>query len=203
MRLAAAALALSSAGCVAAPFALPPTQVEIGTGYRESGRGKDMPLDVRAGISPLGFSPDMMTRSVDLSAGYIYQYGRTRTIEGGWLNGGGRIAASRIGEQTVGRLSAHGQIRLLTANDSTVLGRGAAFRVMGEIVSFADGPFEANGHDGGVFGYGYGEGGAGLYSEGAYADIGGTPIWTAEIGLVFRLPILGGIVWACCVFPKK
>ncbi len=206
MRVAAVALAIAQAGCVAAPFALPPTQLEVGSGWRDPGvraGGRDAPLDARVGLSPLGFSPQMMTRDVDFSAGYMYQYGRHRTIEGGWLDGGGKLASARRGARTVGRLSAHGQIRLLAANDSTVLGRGAAFRVLGELVSFADGPFDDTGPDGGVFGYAYGEGGAGIYAETSYADIGGTPIWTATAGLVFRLPILAGVAWACCYIPGK
>ncbi|HEY8079753.1 MAG TPA: hypothetical protein VIF62_36735 [Labilithrix sp.] len=203
MKRLALALALAQAGCIAAPFALPPTQVEVGTGWRDSGRGRDVPLDARVGLSPLGWSPEMMTRDVDFTAGYMYQWGRNRTIEGGWLDGGGRIASTRIGEHSVGRISAHAQIRLLAANDSTVLGRGAAFRMMAEIASFANGPFESSGSDGGAFGFAYGEGSAGIYGETSYADIGGTAIWTATAGLVFRLPIFAGVVWACCYFPGK
>jgi hypothetical protein len=192
----AALLAGASSACIAVPFALPPTQLEIGTGYRDSGRGRDAPLDVRAGVSPLGFSKDLVERPVDFAAGYMYQHGHTRTIEGGWLEGGGRLTSGRIGEDLWARASARMQVRLLAANDSTVLGRGAALRLMGEIVGFGGDSFASNGRDGGVIGFGYGEGGIGAWLEAGYADIGGTPIWTTEAGLVVRLPFLAGIAYA-------
>lgn len=196
--LALGALAFASSGCVALPFAVPPTQLEVGTGYRDSGRGRDAPLELRAGLAPLGLDPSNMERKIDIVAGGLYETGKARTIEGAYLEAGGLLASSRISEATldVARLSARMQLRMLTANDAHELGRGAALRLVGEVVGFADGPFGTFDKDGGAVGYGYGEGGIGFYTEGAYAEVAGTSIWQASAGLVVRLPLAAGIVFA-------
>lgn len=197
-------LALASTGCIALPFAVPPTQLEVGTGIRDSGKGQDVPLELRGGIAPLGLDPDNMQRTFDIAAGGIYETGAKRTIEGGYFEIGGRLAAGRISEETlsVARLTARMQARVLKAEGDRELGRGAALRLVGEVVGFADGPFGTFDKDGGAVGYGYGEGGIGFYAEGAYADVAGSSIWQASAGLVVRLPLAAGVVFAWA-WPKK
>jgi hypothetical protein len=199
---AAAALATAQIGCIAAPFAIPPTAIDVGTGIRETDGKRDVPLDLRVGISPLRLDRSLLRRDVDVTTGFLYQYGKSLEVAGGYFGGSAFIGRSRLGEDSVLRGSIGGDIRLLTASDTHVLGRGAGIRLAGEIAGFGGDTFSSTGGDGGAFGVTYGESAIGGYLDGAFATLDRTTIWTATAGLVFRLPLIAGIAYAI-VWPKK
>jgi hypothetical protein len=195
-----ALVAPALAGCIAVPFALPPSKVQIGAGTRSVARPghdeTDVPLQVRAGLSPLGLSPDMLDRRIDVGVGYLLETGKATRIQGGYLDAGGVLGRWPLGDGGLFRAMTSVQLRLLAEQDGMQLGRGGAVQLGGELVTFKQGAFSSSSHRGGAFGVDYGEGGFGLYLEAAYAQIGSTTIQSASLGLTIRLPGAAGVLYA-------
>ena len=191
--IAASAIACAT-GCVGAPFALPPTQITVATGM-EGSRGRvEVPLQVRAGVHPMQFSPAWTSRDFDLGVGYMLDATRSFTLHGGYAEGGA-VLWKRGGHRGFQRLSARAQVRVLKDVDQPLVGRGAAGLLVLETGTFADGPFGGVDGKGGVVGYAFGESSVGVASELSYANVDRLNAWALTLGLVVRMPTVGGFAW--------
>lgn len=185
-------LFLTQAGCVV-PFALPPTQLQLGGSGRSMPERGDAAFNLRAGVHPMQVGRGWMKRRHDLGAGYLLDAGSRNTLHGAYLEAAVIPTSGWISKNTLGRVLIRGQGRVMVESDRFVVGRGAALQLTGELTKFVNGPFEGKDNKGSTFGWGYGEGGAGLYLEGAYTKLGDIDVWTFGGGLTFRLPAAFGV----------
>jgi len=196
------ALWLSLAGCIPFPFATPPVQLEVGPEVRRVQRAVEPPLEVplqlRLSVTPLSFRPEHLDRPLDFGAGFCLDAGRAPS-RGGYLELSA-IPLSRPLEGGLVRLLLRAQGRLLYDPVGERFGQGAAVQVVGELATFADGPFNTESDTGGYVGAAYGEGAVGIYFEGAYGQYADRRDWTAGGGLQLRVPASVGVgyvwVWA-------
>jgi len=196
-RLAVLVLFATTTGCVGMPYLSPPMQVSVGTGGRSSSAkaGGDVPISVRVGATPMGFGEGWLGRNFDFGGGYLWEYGRSRTIEGGYVEGGYAFLRGQLGPRSWGRVLARGQLRVLKPEDSSRLGVGGAITLSGELVTYVEGPIGGVTKDGGFIGWAFGEAGLGLYAEGAYARFPDFDTFMVSIGLQVRLPASAGFLW--------
>lgn len=190
----AASAIVCATGCVGAPFALPPTQLTLATGMEGSRGHVEVPVQFRAAVHPMQFSPAWTNRDFDLGVGYMLDATRSFTLHGGYAEGGA-VLWKRGGYRGFQRLSARGQVRVLKDVDQPLVGRGAAALLVLETGTFADGPFGEIDGKGGVVGYAFGESSIGVASELSYANVDRLNAWALTLGLVVRLPTLGGFAW--------
>jgi hypothetical protein len=193
----------STAGCVAVPFALPPSQVTIGTGYRTvDRRGRqesDAPLQVRGAMHPFGFDPMLLGRNYDFGLGYMVDTGKAGQQHGGYFEVSGVIANQPVDGPNWLRLSGRAQLRVLFDSDSPRAGRGGALQITGEYAGFTSAPFTGFDRRGGVVGYGYGETAFGLYVETAYGQSPTFDTFSVSGGVLLRIPALVGLAYGLLV----
>ncbi|NOU33785.1 MAG: hypothetical protein HOO96_38320 [Polyangiaceae bacterium] len=195
--VAAIALALSTSGCIAFPFGLPPTTMSVGTGVRVTeGQSAAPPISFRAGVNPLGLSKTAAFRNFDAGFGYLYQGSPGQKVHGAYLEAGHVIARSRTGERSANRIFAMGQLRMLYDPTSPVLGRGAALRFVLETTSYASAALAEVDRNGGVFGWAEGEGAIGFYAEADTSYVANKYSYAFTGGLTVRLPSVVGIAFA-------
>ncbi len=217
----AALSALAATGCIGIPFAIPPTRLEVGTGFREveghvgrplaakvvpqpgaavevatSAARVDHPLVVAVGVHPLGFGRELLGRRADVGVGYVYQGGSLATIHGAYLEGQGVLVRGWLTPESVGRFGVRTQLRLLGEETTPLLGRGGSVGVFAEVAEFTSGTFGRVDAKGGVFGGHVGEAAIGIALDAAYAQIDRAEVRTLTGGLTLRLPILGGFAFA-------
>lgn len=184
--------------CVAMPFASPPMQLQVAGGARmldsDTVKDQDIPVQVRAGVHPLSLFPKLIQRRGDFALGYLLDYGTGTTLNGGYLEASVNMLTHELGGG-FGRLSARGQARLVYAEPEKAWGQSGALQLAWEYVTFSDSDFESSDANGGAVGHSYGEGGIGVYLEGAYLRAGTLHGWTATAGLTIRIPAAYGIAW--------
>ena len=198
-----ASLALFATGCLALPVASPPVRLQVGSGARSLATDAfdevDVPAQVRAGIHPLALFPSFLRRRADFGVGYLLDYGGSATLNGAYLEAGIKLLDHELGGG-IGRLHARAQARLIHAEPENAWGQAGALQVGWEFVAFADAPFEGSDDNGGVVGRCWGEGGVGVYLEGAYLRAGSLHGWTATAGLTLHAPASYGFaymwIWA-------
>ncbi len=189
-------LALGCAGCIAMPYGVPPTRVDLATGVRDtSTQGIDVPGAVHVGFFPLAFDPGFLGRRVDLGLGYLFEGGDVREIHGAYLEG--TLAFyRRYTKRGIIRIDGGAQLRLLYDPQSPDLGRGMALRVALEYAQFASGSYGGLDHDGGAFGVAFGEAGIGGFVEGGYGQFAVDNVFQLMLGVQIRLPATVGIAFA-------
>jgi hypothetical protein len=184
-------------GCIAAPFALPPTSLGIGTGVRVTeGHSAAPPISLRAGVNPLGLSKSAALRNFDAGIGYLYMGSPGQQIHGAYLEAGRVIARSRTGERSSNRILAMGQLRMLYDPSSPVLGRGAALRFVLETTGYSSSELSAVDHNGGAVGWAEGEGAVGFYAEADTSYVASKYAYAFTGGLTVRIPAVIGIAFA-------
>jgi hypothetical protein len=198
------------------PFALPPSQASIGGATQARARpadevpgglGASAPRGVtfRGGIHPLAVVEEMRHRTIDFGFGYGYEQVGDGAYEAalhapyveldtyplrfgtGWLT---RVGARTFGEVLIEPSGPTG----------TTLGVGATLALAVEITDFADGAYAGASSDGGVAGFGLGEGGMGAFVGIGQRVMADESYWIASAGVSARLPATAGVF--CCVMPR-
>ncbi|MDI1477130.1 hypothetical protein [Polyangium sp. y55x31] len=187
-------LALTSAlpACIAFPFATPPIAISGGGGVRygtpsteQTGPGMGH-IDV--GVKPLQLMRAWEKRRADVGLGYTFEAGAGPSRHGAFFEG----TVFPVVDQ-VGRIGVAAQPRLWYESETDKMRFGMAVRVTAEARWFTSTTFSGTSSSGGAMGYAHGEGGLGLYLEGAYAKIGERPDVTLGFGLTCRIPATVGL----------
>jgi hypothetical protein len=204
------ALAALTSGCVPIPFATPPTRVSIGTGgvvskvpataRSEAGKAVGpgdtggVPIHVEVGAYPLGFSPDLVNRKFDIGVGYTLDTHGKRRTSGLYVELQKSLGVWQLGENSVARIYAGGQVRIVGDDDLPRYGRGVSATVLAEIVTFANGPVASANRDGVLLAWGYGEAGVGVMGQLSATEVMDRRAYAATIGLSIRAPLLVGVL---------
>jgi hypothetical protein len=213
---------LAMPACV--PVASLPVEAQVGVGartHRSSGdplARADVPFQLRASVRPLEFAPSLLYRRADFGAGYLLDVGARSATQGAYVEAAsipyvGRPTLLPEAEatrrtrkllpegDTVRRLMLRAQGRLLHNDRAGDVGGGFALQVTYEWLIFTSSP---GGMTNTKSGFGslasYAEAGIGFFAEGAYSSFPSGDIWSASLGLVFKLPAAIGIF--CCVIPR-
>jgi hypothetical protein len=194
---AALLLALSGAlpACIAFPFATPPLAISGGGGIRYNAprspsTGPAM-VHVDVGMKPLQLMKEWAKRPADVGVGYAFEAGAGPRRHGAFFEGSVFPLVDGAA-----RVSLTAQPRLWFEESTRSVGFGMAGRVGIEARSFVKRTFSGTSSSGGAFGYAHGEGGLGLYVEGAYTRFGDRPDVTLGLGLSARIPGSMGIAFA-------
>lgn len=196
--------------CVGLPYVVPPLRLSAGTGLATvQGAAPALPVVLQAGLNPLGLSRAGTARSFDLGVGYMYQGRDGQVMHGGYLEGG--YVLLRQGDADgMTRISAVGQLRLLTDTRSSRLGTGGALRLVLERAQYFSGVYSgpvtqsarpgeptypAPVEVGGNVGFGEGEAAIGPYVEAATSVVGDRTGYALTAGLSARTPFLAGFLW--------
>jgi len=204
------ALAALLSGCVPIPFATPPTRVSFGTGGVISkvpasprseaglavgpGDTAGVPIHVEVGAYPLGFSPHLVNRKFDIGVGYTLDTNGKRRTSGVYAELQKSLGVWQIGENSVARIYAGGQVRIVGDDDLPRYGRGVSATVLAELVTFANGPVASASRDGVLFAWAYGEAGVGLLGQVSATEVMDRRAYAATLGLSIRAPLLVGVV---------
>lgn len=189
-------LALLASGCIALPYATPPIEYAGSIGVTSQTGDARLAVPVRATIYPAGLAAELYDRNWELGAGYVVLmpidaplyhgpygeigYYEVYPIESGPLTPMWRVGVR--GSPTVVFRDAF--------NDPSI---GGAVRLVGEYVSFAEGPYSDCSESGCSVGYAYGETSAGLYAEASHLFID-AGVTTLSFGILVRAPATAGIL---------
>ncbi|MDI1443169.1 hypothetical protein [Polyangium sp. 6x1] len=192
MRRGISAICLLALPACVAPFGTPPVAVSVGGGVR-LGAPKIKSTDpamvhVDVGLKPLQLIREWQKRRADINLGYTFEAGAGPSRHGAFAEGTVFPVVDRSG-----RIGISAQPRLWYEPGTDKMGLGMAARITGELTTFVDKPFSGSSSSGAGAGIAYGEAGAGLYLEGAYAKIGERPNVTIGLGLTVRIPATAGV----------
>jgi len=189
------ALSATLPACIAFPFVTPPLAISAGGGVRygtpdveQTGPGMG---HVDVGVKPLQLMSQWQKRRADVGFGYTLEGGAGPFRHGGFVEGTVYPVMDRVA-----RIGVSAQPRLWYEPGTDKMGFGMAGRVTAEARWFVSRTFSGSSSSGGAVGYAHGEGGLGLYIEGAYAKIGERPNATLGIGLTGRIPASVGLAIA-------
>jgi hypothetical protein len=199
----AAVLGALSTGCIGMPYGVPPTTLAIGGGGETAiGRTPSPMWTFRAGINPLGWSNEALTRRFDVGIGYDFQKSGNFLTHGAYAEAGSVIVSSRApGEGFlnggVNRIVGYAQLRLLYEQDTGRVWNGAGARFVFEHANYSSGSSSSlNPFQGGHIGVHEGEGAVGFYVELLANRYSSGAYFAATAGLNVRLPAFAGFVWA-------
>jgi hypothetical protein len=189
---------------------VPPTSLSAAAGaaigkvrpVEEGGSGETTAQPVvigRAGLAPLGLTPDLADRRFDFQLGYVIEavpkeFDAARYLKHGaygaftfypWVGEGnwrGRVGLSPIAE-------------VLVEPARDLVGGGGGVRAELDIVAHGEGSYAGIDDKGlGVIGGAYGEYGIGLNSSVLVRGVGSERYWVVTGGLTFRLPAIAGVL---------
>jgi|GEM_PF-1544687 len=223
---AGALLLLLVSGCIPVAWVTPPLALEASAGAMMRGKsahhGKEFggAFPVSASFMPLQLSPAMLTRSLDLGAGYHLLPATNQRLKHGphldlaWLHAVGRpeFLDWAFDDQDRARLGLRLRGQVFWGPMDGELGRGAALQVSFEGFRFRANEFggcalnTADNSPGGTFGggrdpdqsafcgtgYAWGESSFGVFAETSYARIDHNEQWLLSIGLKWRAPATVG-----------
>ena len=155
----------------------------------------DTPVEVHAGIAPLGFAEALLDRRADVVVGYVYQGGSLARVHGAYLHGDGVLGMFPVGGSAIARVGLRVELRMIGEEDTRRLGRGVAAGGFAELSTFTFGPFGSSDRSGGAVGVAYGEGGIGVSALGHYAQIDEITLSGFSVALALRLPMTLGLVY--------
>lgn len=193
---AAGLLSLSTAGCLALPFASPPSRVSVTYDAlsKPLPKGGDTAAHIEVGVYPAGLFSSERRRRIDLGIGY-----------GSFANDSGSVHAPYIEMQVLpyslpigktGVMRAGSAVKpMLLYDDRGSAGFGSTAQLLLEVSTYVKGDFSGSDKDGGIAGTGAGELGISLHLEGVGMRVREQNVWGGGIGVDVRLPASVGIVW--------